>query len=411
MKTLLWGISLMVAILTGGCNKSDSPVIGPLNLTPSQKSLLNSSNTFGLKLFSQLTSETGAPDNVFISPLSVSMALTMTYNGAANDTRDSMRNVLGFNEMTDADINQTCHDLVSVLGSADPKVSMEIANSIWYDQKFKVLPDFLNINRTYFDAEVSKADFTNTATVSLINNWVDNKTNHKITSIINSIPPEILMYLINAVYFKGAWKYEFDKAKTSQQNFILADGSNYSTDFMVQKGTFEYYQNADFSAVDLPYGNGNFSMMVLVPNAGKDYKTILSNLNTANWNAWNNSLTNANVQVYLPKFKTTYKNELDKSLTNMGMGIAFSDVKADFSGIDGNHDLYISTVLHKTYADINEEGTEAAAVTVVGVGVTSVGPGESTIIFRADKPFIFVIKEKQTNSLLFMGLIRKPSVN
>jgi serpin B len=409
MKTQTLWICTFLFFLLAGCKKSEAPGDHTINLTKSQKVIVNSSNTFGLNLFRTIVKTADQPQNTFISPLSVSLALSMTYNGAANATRDSIQKTLGYAGLSSQEVNQSCLDLINSLKGLDSKVIMEIANSIWYDQRLTVKQDFLDMNKTYFDAEVAKANFLDAGTLDLINGWVNDKTHGKIPTILDVIPPDAVMYLINAIYFKGTWKYEFDKTKTAKQDFTLRDGSKLSTDFMVQKGSFSYLKNDLFSAIELPYGDGNFSMMVMVPETGKTEKDILENLNDNNWKTWNDQLENAtNVQVTLPKFKLTYKNQLNSILSSMGMSVAFDKDHADFSNIDGYKDLYISKVLHKTFVEVNEEGTEAAAVTSVEIGVTSVGPGNEVIYFRADKPFVLAIKEKNTSAIMFMGMLENP---
>lgn len=397
------------------CKKNNADNVKPsLNFSETEKSVLLSSNSFGLTLFQNLASSVSADSNVFISPLSVSLALTMTYNGAATQTATAMQTTLGYKNMDKTEINQSCQGLMQTLQNCDPNVIMNIANSIWYTNKsFNVEDSFININKTYFNAEVTSADFSNPATVNLINNWVSTKTYGTINQIISSIPPDIVMFLLNAVYFKGTWATAFDSSQTAPGNFYLSDGSTTSANFMVQRSKLSYYSNSLFSSVELTYGNGNFSMVILLPNGSHNCTSILHELNQSNWNAWNADMqSNTDVQVYLPKFTLSYGNMLNNVLTLMGMGIAFSDT-ADFSGIDGKHDLSISLVYHKTYLQVNEKGTTASAVTAVGIVATVANPNLSPqpIIFDVNRPFIFAIKETTTNSIIFMGLIQEPTTN
>jgi serpin B len=379
-------------------------------LTKTQKDVLNASNQFGFNLFKDMAATGAADENLFISPLSISFALTMTYNGAANQTAADMQKTLDYGNMSTETINQSCKELMQTITTLDPNVAMEIANSIWYRNTFPVKDTFLTINRTYFDAEVEPADFTNPQTTDIINNWVATKTHDKITSVIDGIPSEAIMYLINAIYFKGTWKYRFETKNTIEAPFYLTDGNTYQTDFMNLKDKFRYMKNDLFSAVELPYGNGGFSMLVLLPNEGKTYTDVVSNLTSDNWAQWNSNLDTATVFVKLPKFKFSYEKKLNQNLTNLGMGIAFDQDNADFSGINETAQLYISFVLHKSFVDVNEEGTEAAAVTVVGIFTTSSPDGPGYKDFNVNKPFVFAIKENTSNSILFMGLVKKPVV-
>ena len=375
------------------------------DFTQTQEQILNSSNTFGLYLLHDLIDSTQSSENIFISPLSISLALTMTYNGAAGQTAIDMQKTLGYEGMSKEDINKTCKELMNIILNLDPKVVMEIANSIWYRNSFVVKQDFLNLNKNYFNAEVHPADFNSSETVNLINDWVNNQTHEKINKIIDKIDPATVMYLINAIYFKGTWKYKFETKNTKKEPFYLADSSTFDTDFMVQQDTFQYLSNDILTAVELPYGEEGFSMLILEPQTGKTYHDVIKNLNSANWDLWNNALAATEVQIHFPKFRFSYEKKLNESLSRLGMGIALSD-QADFSGISDAARLCISSVLHKSFVEVNEEGTEAAAVTSVGISLASIAP--SYKILYINKPFVFAIKENTTNSILFIGLVQKP---
>jgi serpin B len=408
MKSIIKSITCLAFLLLSGCDKQDSSISkDPIKLTSEQKQLVSSSNSFGFNIFKEVAANSKDGDNVFISPLSMSLALSMLYNGAETETREELQNGLGFTGLTDEQINVANRDLIKALMKADPKVAMEIANSIWYRNTFSVEPSFLAVNKDYLNAEVRSASF-DAATVGLINSWVRTKTHEKIKTIVDQIDTATVMYLINAIYFKGVWQYKFDSQKTQKMDFTLFDGSKKQTDFMVQEGSFEYLQNELLTAVNLPYGDGSFSMMALVPREDKTYKDILAAMNDQNWSIWNNSLQKINkVKIYLPKFKFSYKRKLNNDLINLGMPAMFSDA-ADLTRINRNGNLVVSNVLHKSFVEVNEEGTEAAAVTSIEIELTSVGP-ESPML-KADKPFIFIIKEKNSNSLLFMGVMNEPLV-
>ena len=392
------------------CKKDNTRIMDKVSFTKSQQDVLNSSNQFGLNLFKNMAASEGEDKNLFISPLSISFALTMTYNGAEHQTAFDMQNTLAYAGMDKAAINQSCKDLTQILLNVDPKVAMQITNSIWYRNTFPIKDTFLSLNHTYFDAEVRASDFSNPQTVDVINGWVADKTNDKITSVIDQIDPYAIMYLINAIYFKGTWKYRFETKNTIKSPFNLASGSAIQTDFMNQKGTFRYFKNSISSMAELPYGNGGFSMVILLPNDGKTYTDVISNLTSDTWAQWNSQMDSTNLYVKLPKFKFAYEKKLNQDLTDLGMGIAFDPDHADFTGINSAGQLYISFVLHKSFVDVNEDGTEAAAVTVVGIFTTAY-PGEPEYQeFNVNKPFIFAIKENTTNSILFMGLVKKPVV-
>ena len=369
------------------------------NITMQEEKIASSSSTFGLKLFKRINEYEGNK-NIFISPLSVSMALGMTLNGAYGATYDSMKAVLELNGLTEQEINESYKNLISLLTSIDSKVVFNIANSIWHKDNLSFLESFIEENKTYFNAEVAGLNFDDPASVDIINNWVNQNTNGKIPKIIENIPYYMVMYLINAIYFKGDWKYQFEKIIHKMIFLLQRDGLKVPCKMMNQQNVFNYFSNDLFQAVDLPYGDSSFSMIILLPKPGNDINNVIKQLNEINWNAWLNSFSVNKERLLFPKFEINYEIKLNDILTIMGMGIAFS-YGADFSRILSSGDLFISEVLHKTYVKVDEEGTEAAAVTSVGVGIKSTH--SSGFYMRVDKPFFFVIKDNYANSILFAG--------
>jgi serine protease inhibitor len=378
-----------------------------VDLTKSEKMLVNSGNVFGFDLLKKVNQAEEDNVNFMISPLSVATALAMTYNGASGDTKTAMEETLRLNGLTTNEINQSFQHLCSILSTLDPDVLMQIANSIWYREGFGVLADFINVNQTYYDAEVAALDFNNPGSVDVINNWVANQTNNLIPTIIDQIPAQAVMYLINAIYFKGTWTYSFQSDDTSPMPFTLADGNVVNVETMKQGGAFNYYSDAMMEAVDLPYGDEKFSMVVMLPRYGFTANDIITNLDSAYWSTITNSFAEVpEIHIYLPKFKFAYEKKLNDILSDMGMGVAFSG-GADFSGIDGGqHDLFISQVKHKSFIDVSEQGTEAAAVTVVEIFVTSI---PDYVDFYANRPFVFAIKEKKTGAVVFAGKVAHPT--
>ena len=407
MKTLKFLIPVLFILILGySCEKTEVEEPGPkeINLTQKGKILVEADNLFGINLFKEVLKIEEPDVNVMISPLSVSLALAMTYNGADGDTKEAMEKTLELSGFTIDEINENYKMLIDALASVDPKVLMSIANSIWYKQTFNVEQDFIDVNQNYFYAEVSPLDFLDPESVNTINNWVANKTNDKITEILDYIPDDAVMYLINAIYFKGIWKYEFDESDTEEKPFYLSDGTTKDVPMMAQEGSFNYFSNDILQAVELPYGAGNYSMIILLPKSNKTPDDIIDRLNNDNWNKWLSEFYEAGeVHIQFPKFKFEYEDSLNNELINMGMEIAFSG-SADFSKINPLKRLFISRVIHKTFIEVNEEGTEAAAVTLVELCETSMA-GEAFIV---NKPFIFVIKEKYTNSIIFMGKVMEP---
>ena len=381
----------------------------PIQLTMAAKSLVKSDNSFGFKLFQEIVNEEGNK-NVFISPLSVSMALGMTYNGSDGSTQEAMEKTLELSGLTLQEINESYESLARLLTKLDDKVKFQIANSIWYRETFPVKDAFIDINKTYFDAEVSGLDFDAPNASKVINGWVDKKTNGKIEEIVdNPIHPLTVMFLINAVYFKGTWTYEFDESQTQDDIFTLPDGSKKSCKMMRQEDDFQYFENGDFQAIDLPYGNGNFRMTIFLPHQGRDIDSLIALLNQENWHQWMNSFSKRELTLQLPKFTLEYEIKLNDALKALGMEVAFNSSQADFTKMYKKEEvglnLYISEVKHKTFVEVNEQGTEAAAVTSVEMRLESAGT-----FMRVDRPFIFAIRENQSETILFIGKIVEPTL-
>ncbi len=369
-------------------------------LTTSEQKLVSSSELFGLNLFKSVNNYEGNK-NIFISPLSVSMALGMTLNGAIGSTYDSMKTVLELNGLTQQEINESYKSLISLLTNMDPKVIFSIANSIWYESNMTFEQDFINQNKNYFNAEISALNFSDPNSVNIINDWVNQNTNGKITDIIEKIPREMVMYLINAIYFKGDWKYQFDKDKTNDDYFTTSSGSQVTCKMMRHQTKLSYFDNDLFQAVDLPYGDSTFFMTIFLPKYNIELNSVISQLNRTNLQSWLSSFTSSKVILLMPKFELEYKLQMNDVLKSMGMEIAFSG-NADFTNMFKPGGLFISEVMHKSYLKVDEVGTEAAAVTSVGVGRSIGNPG---FYMKVNKPFLFVIRERNSNSILFMGKV------
>ena len=401
---------LLLPVLFISCAKEKTPQINdlqpkPITLTVEQQALVQANNQFAFTLFNNSgTQET--KENLFISPFSVSMALSMTLNGAAGITKTGMENALGFEGKQTTLINDYNKFLSEQLQSIDKEVIFNIANSIWYRNSFTVIPLFITTNHDYYNAEVSSLDFNSPSAVSTINNWVSDKTNKAIPTIIDNISSDKVMYLINALYFKGSWKSKFDESKTSDQNFNKEDLSVIKCKMMNQESTYRCFVRDTLSAIEMPYGQGNFVMTVLVPGTGKTTSGLIAAFNADNWKKWNDAMASNKVQVSLPRFKMSYENTLNDLLSAMGMADAFNPIVADFTGINTGPGLYISEVKHKTMIDVNEEGTTAAAVTSVGVSTTAI---QIPLVININKPFVFVISEKTTGAILFTGRIMDPT--
>ena len=414
MKRFLVIIALVItAGFAFSCSKEKTDTITsftPVNLSADQKQLVVQSNAFGFEFFKKVNEISGSNTNMMVSPLSVSMALGMARNGAAGTTLDAMNSTLGFAGMSDEQVNESYQHIIGTFTSLDPKVKMQIANSTWYRNGFEVEPAFISANRQYFNSEVTTLDFADPAAVNTINGWVSDKTNKLIPTILDQIPAEAVMYLVNAVYFKGQWKYQFETANTAQKTFTLPNGTVFQAPSMNQHATFQYFKGAGFEAIELPYNQGNFVMSVLLPDAGKSVGDIIPLLSQENWNTWSKQFADRDIQLQLPKFKYAYEEKQMKPiLSGMGMGVAFDADQADFTRINPEGGLYISRVLHKSYIATDEEGTEAAAVTAVEIGVTSAGP-DQVYHFTVNRPFVYFIQEKSTGTILFIGTVMNPNL-
>jgi serpin B len=322
----------------------------------------------------------------------------MAWNGANGTTKTEMETAMKMRGMSVSDINGYYQIMQSTLPGIDPTTKLSIANSLWYKTGFNVKPDFLKVNSDYFNAYIKELDFSQAWAVDTINNWCSKKTNKLIPTIINQIPSNAVMYLMNAVYFKGIWSKQFDKTKTSELTFTNETGNQVNVNMMNMKDTFAYAQTDIAQYLEMPYGNKAFSMTVILPADNITTNDVLNTLTADNWSVALNSLTEQQVTVYLPRFKVTNSFNLNQELQDMGMKLAFTDA-ADFSNIAAVP-LKISYVIHNTYCTVDEEGTEAAAVTSIGI-VTSAE--RQPIIFNVNKPFVFVIREKSTGVILFIG--------
>ncbi len=401
-KNVFFILILAMLAIIFGCARNFSPVIEDTvrSNTTLEKEISTAANQFGIEIFRRIA-EAKTDSNLFISPLSISFALGMAYDGAAGATADSMGQVLGYGTLTREEINQTYLSLMTFLSDLDSRVIFTVANSAWIREDFPVKDDYISTLETYFGAEIAKLDFSDPASVDVINNWVSTHTNGKIERIIDQIHPLTVLFLINALYFKGDWTYQFDPDKTVQAAFHLPNGSDRDAAFMAMKNEFAYYENELFQAVDLPYSKERYSMTILLPKSGKKVRDIIEELSQEHWQNWTGQMVKREITLQLPKFVIEYEIQLKDVLMAMGMGIAFSG-QADFSGIS-DEQIFISKVKHKTYVKVNEEGTEAAAVTSVEMRLTSVGP-----MMIMDRPFIFFIRDHQAGNLLFMGITADP---
>ena len=383
----------------------DARVMAQLPNRSVDSKLVDANTKFGFKLFQEVLKQ-DSNKNVFISPTSIAIALSMTYNGASGKTQQAMANALEFQGMSLQDINQANEVLKATLEKADPDIQLSIANSLWARQGIPFKPEFMQKNQQFYGATVTDLDFAKPDAPNVINNWVKENTNGKIDQIVNQLKPDDVLFLINAIYFKGKWTKPFDKSQTDERPFYLSDGSHKPHPMMSQLGRYRYYENEAFQAVSLPYGKGHLSLYVFLPKKNTNLDSFQQQLSLQNWQQWMNQFQMRSGSIQLPRFKFDYNIQLNNALKALGMEEAFSD-GANFSNMT-SASVAIDEVKHKTFVEVNEEGTEAAAVTSVGVTLTSAPMPESPFQMVVDRPFFCAIRDNQTGTVLFMGSIREP---
>lgn len=411
-KILLPGTALLTVLSLAfvSCSKTEENVITdpvPINITQGQTNLIESGNEFAFDIFERIILKAGSSENVMISPLSISYALSMSVNGAEGETREAILDALRLNGLSTDELNRSYSDLTEDLMKVDRKVIMEIANSVWTEDDFNVKKPFLDILSEYYKAEAGSFDIDDPSAPDAINEWIEEKTNGLITEMIQTLPDNTVMLLINAIYFKGQWKMQFDEKATSDMPFFRSGGGTVNVPMMKQKENFRFFQGDGFKIAEFPYGQGNFVMDVILPDEADGLTEVMASLGGSGFSSWINAMTEKELQVSFPRFKYGFRLTLKEILTDMGMGIAFTDA-ASFSNISEQYDLLINEVTHQSFIETNEEGTEAAAATVVEVGTTSV---PVILVFNMDHPFIYIIRETTTNSIIFMGRVSDPSAN
>ncbi len=370
--------------------------------------LVAANTGFALDLFDELSADSDS--NVFISPLSISTALTMAYSGSDGTTEEAMRNTLGYDELTTEEIEEGYMNLLTSLAGVDNNVQLSIANSVWVEEGFEemVYDDYKETLQTYYMSEYYARPF-NQDTIDELNNWVYEQTEKKIDKILDKIDPQNVMFLVNAIYFKADWTNQFKEKDTQQRDFILSDGTVVQIDTMAQEEDFKYIKGDTFAAARLPYGREQVAMYIFLPDMNQTLDGFMENLNQVTLDETINEMSNTpNLQVRLPKFKFEYgEKRLNDALKNLGMSIAFEDTLANFTKIAdvSPQHLYIDFVDHKALIEVDEEGTVAAAVTNVGI---SLGSAPMSRQFHVDRPFFFIIRDDRTGTILFMGRIMNP---
>jgi serpin B len=391
---------LIAGLALSGCSANNISINEVSAATRVDPSLVDANTDFAIRLYHEILKED--KNNIFYSPASVAFALSMTYNGAAGETRDAIAQALGIQGLTLDDLNRANADLRSILLNPEATVKTNIANSLWVHVNAQLLDDFVERNNKFFGAEVSTIDLQDKGAPGTINKWVEKETQGKIKDLIDSLDPDAQLVLINAIYFKGDWSKPFEENGTVDDKFHLADRTTKTVPMMYKQDTLQAYAGDGFKAVRLPYGQERYAMYLFLPDG--NLKEFYEKLTVKDWQQWMENFEEKQAEIYLPRFKAEYKSELKDALTNLGMGQAFSDF-ADFSGMTPGGGWCINRVIHQAAIEVNERGTEAAAATAVEMKLTSL-PQYFTV--RVDRPFFFAIRDDVTGTLLFMGEINNP---
>lgn len=419
---------VVLCVMVLGCSKtntkqvSSSPDVKSTKIDIAQnKSIAPMTNEFGFRLYSKIAGSE-FKKNIFISPVSVELALAMTFNGASGTTKDAMSKALGYDKMSIESVNSSNKNLMASLMQPEKGIELDVANSLWCGDRYAFNPDFISTNKGYYSAEIRTLDLNPLEAAKSINAWVSDKTRKNIKEIVGSNDiKNAMLVLVNAVYFKGKWLTEFPKANTKQGSFTLLDASSKNVQYMRLSDKFTYIENDKFQAVNLPYKKGtdgvpSASMYIFLPRINYPWKQFISEMTGTNWKSWTGQMEQAKLNmregtVILPKFKLEYETILNSSLIQLGLGEAFDPVKANFSGMFKSNipPLYISKVIHKSTLDIDEKGTEASAATVVvGMPGGPVLPASVPFVMRIDHPFFVAIVDEKTGRLLFLGSVVEP---
>lgn len=413
MKKLLFivaGMMSFLLIITGCGTKTEKS--GPIISSDVEfgendyEKITQANNELGFKLIHEV--EADENDNLFISPTSLLMALSMVYNGADGETKEEIAQVLQVEGIDVDELNRANASFITKLDKNADKVLLKTANSIWLNENYHFQDNFAKNNKDFFNAEINEIDILDVDSAKQINDWVKAATNDKIEEIVEApLNPHLVTLLINAIYFKGDWKYEFDKKLTENDAFLLADGTTKEVPLMTLQEDLLYMENEQFQAVKLPYGEGEMGMTIFLPKDDSNLEAFAQSLSNENWKTWASEFSATEGTIVLPKFQLEYEVLLKESLKSLGMTTAFNEQANLSKMIKEDDSLWISEVKQKTFIEVDEEGTEAAAVTSVEVKVTS-APADGPFRMIVNRPFFFTITDDETGAVLFLGSIENP---
>lgn len=420
MRKKLLAVSLIILLVPVfsfyGCSDSatgegmDIPRPDQEILDSFDLSLAGKNNEFGMKLFEKLLEE---EEEVFISPVSIAAALSMTYNGARGETREAMAEVLEIAGVDKERLNENNLAFLYLLQEADPSVKLSIANSLWMREGMEFDPEFVKENERYYHASVKELDFDSPEAADIINRWVYDRTEGLIEDIIEPpINPLTVLFLINAIHFQGDWTETFDEEKTREDTFYIGDEETVTHPFMYRSGEFCYYEEeGEFQAVRIPYGEEEtVAMYVFLPHRDRCVQEFFETFKEREWEELSQGFNRTEGNLYLPRFSMEYEASLNEYLKALGMEVAFDEGRADFFDMvpwEEKPRLFVSEVKHKSFIDVDEKGTEAAAATSVEITLESVPASQFDM--KVDRPFFFMIHEEETDAVLFMGSVSDPS--
>ncbi|RPA68289.1 serpin family protein [Cyclobacteriaceae bacterium YHN15] len=412
MRKIILSFSSLFMLFVS-CNPLMDTDIGPVEpnlrqMTATETEMVQSNAEFAIRFFQEMEKEN--LENYFTGPFSIHQALSMAMNGNEGEILQEYLDVLAYHGLSKEEANQAVKSLTTYLKEVDPKVKVNIANGIWYREGLSVQVPFKSAMETYYDANISALDFNEPNAHQVINNWIASQTNDLIKNMLDGIPREAVMYLVNAIYFKGDWKYQFDPQKTKKEPFYPENAAAVQVDMMESKGKvgLKIGGNEKVNYLEIPYSTGQYQMTILQPNSGS-LDGILPEITAENLMFWSENAREASVILKMPKFKMKHKeNDLRVKLENMGLITPFSPNSDNFTKIfEGTFPpMLISRVIHEAIIEVDEKGTEAAAATIIEIGLTSMPSGPT--IITLDKPYYFLIKEKSSGAILFLGKLGSP---
>lgn len=395
---------VFIIVLASSCNNEDTsnedPTLPVRTLSVNEAEITTSANNFTFDLMSEI--EKDFPnENYFISPFSISTALSMVLNGSSGTSQEEFIQAIGLDSMTPKEINEAYQSLVAYVYSLDPSITLNISNSNWYSDEYAIDSEFAQTLEQYYDTEIFESDFGAPTTLDNLNGWVENETNGRIKNILNRIDPRSVMFLINTIYFKANWTTQFDSNDTRDLPFTLADGEavNVPTMSAEVKHWWVYDNALKSQVIEIPYGNENYAFTIIMPDTPSDISDLTSKINADDLKISLADSVTFDRELYLPKFQLDFKTDLINTLINMGMPV---------TGLDNLFEeelpLSISSVIHQSFLEVNEEGSEAAAATVIGIERTSL-----PTVTQVNQPFVFLIRERNSGTILFSGKLIDPS--